>query len=58
VAIYGLAPYRLSSEGRGGVIFGYATLDEPTIRRGVGILAQVVDDLRRRPAARARVRSL
>jgi GntR family transcriptional regulator / MocR family aminotransferase len=47
VAIYGLAPYRLSNEGRGGVIFGYATLDERTLRRGVKILAQVVDELRR-----------
>jgi hypothetical protein len=41
--------YRLASEGRAGLIFEYATLDERTLRRGVTILAQVVDDLRRRP---------
>jgi GntR family transcriptional regulator/MocR family aminotransferase len=48
VAINGLAPYRLSSEGRAGLIFGYATLDERTLQRGVEILAEVVDQLRRR----------
>jgi GntR family transcriptional regulator/MocR family aminotransferase len=46
VAIYGLAPYRLSSEGRPGLIFGYATLDEPTLRRGVELLAQAVGEHR------------
>jgi len=47
LGIYGLRPYRLSTDGRGGLIFGYATLDEETLRRGVGILARVVDELRR-----------
>ncbi len=47
LAIYGLAPYRLSHPGRPGLIFGYATLDEPTLRRGVKLLAEVVDEHRR-----------
>ncbi|HET8755836.1 MAG TPA: PLP-dependent aminotransferase family protein [Solirubrobacteraceae bacterium] len=41
VALYGLAPYRLSTGGRQGLTFGYATLDEATIRRGVRIVAEV-----------------
>ena len=43
VAIYGLAPYRLSSDGRAGLIFGYATLEERTISAGVGVVADVVE---------------
>jgi GntR family transcriptional regulator / MocR family aminotransferase len=39
VAVYGLEPYRLAHPGRPGLIFGYATLDEATIARGVGRLA-------------------
>jgi GntR family transcriptional regulator / MocR family aminotransferase len=42
VALYGLAPYRLSHDGRPGLIFGYATLDERAITEGVEILAEVV----------------
>ena len=41
VAVYGLAPYYLAGHGRPGLIFGYATLDEPTLERGVAILADV-----------------
>ena len=41
VALYGLAPYRLSHEGRAGLIFGYATLDERAIAEGVEVLAEV-----------------
>jgi GntR family transcriptional regulator/MocR family aminotransferase len=55
VALYGLAPYRLSP-GRPGLVFGYATLDERTIREGVDILAEVTHGAAavraRRPAAR------
>jgi GntR family transcriptional regulator / MocR family aminotransferase len=52
MAIYGLTPYRITHEGRAGLIFGYATLDEGTLERGARILAQVVGDLRRaRPRA-------
>ncbi len=39
VAVHGLAPYRLSTPGRPGLVFGYATLDEAVIRRGVALLA-------------------
>jgi GntR family transcriptional regulator/MocR family aminotransferase len=46
VGVYGVAPYRIGSEGPGGLIFGYATLNEPMIAEGVGILADVVADLR------------
>ena len=45
VAVYGLAPYRLARAGRPGLIFGYATLDEPTIRAGVATLADAVREL-------------
>jgi len=41
VALYGLAPYRLSGGGRPGLTFGYATLDEATLWRGVRIVAEV-----------------
>ena len=46
LALYGLAPYRVSCEGRAGLIFGYATLGERTIVEGVEILAEVIADLR------------
>ena len=42
VAVHGLAPYRLSSAGRPGLIFGYATLNEHTLTRGVELLADAV----------------
>jgi GntR family transcriptional regulator/MocR family aminotransferase len=42
VALYSLAPYRLAHEGRPGLIFGYATLDERAITEGVEVLAEVV----------------
>jgi GntR family transcriptional regulator/MocR family aminotransferase len=39
VAVYGLEQYRLEHPGRPGLIFGYATLEEATIQRGVRRLA-------------------
>jgi GntR family transcriptional regulator/MocR family aminotransferase len=42
VALHGLAPYRLSPGGRPGLIFGYATLDERTLERGVSLVAEAV----------------
>ena len=54
VALYGLAPYRIAHEGRPGLIFGYATLVEPTIREGVDVLAEVVADRRRATLRRSR----
>jgi GntR family transcriptional regulator/MocR family aminotransferase len=46
VAAYGLAPYRLSHGGRGGLIFGYATLTERTIVEGIDVLAEAVAEVR------------
>jgi GntR family transcriptional regulator / MocR family aminotransferase len=46
LAVYGVAPYRISSPGRGGLIFGYATLNERVIAEGIGILADAVGELR------------
>ena len=42
VAVYGLAPYRISCEGRPGLIFGYATLDERVLAEGIEILAEAL----------------
>ena len=50
VAAYGLAPYRISAPGRPGLLFGYATLSEATIVEGIEILADVIAELRSRPA--------
>jgi GntR family transcriptional regulator/MocR family aminotransferase len=46
LGVYGLSPYRISSEGDGGLIFGYATLSERTITEGIGILATVINEVR------------
>ncbi len=46
IAAYGLAPYRISGEGRDGLIFGYATLGEPAIVAGIDILAAAIDEVR------------
>src|SRR3954471_6132377 len=40
LAVHGLTPYRVSSDGRGALIFGYATLTECTIAEGIEILAK------------------
>jgi GntR family transcriptional regulator/MocR family aminotransferase len=50
VAVYGLAPYRISPTGRGGLIFGYATLDERTIIEGARTLAEAIADVRSQAA--------
>jgi GntR family transcriptional regulator / MocR family aminotransferase len=49
LAVYGLARYRISSDsndGRGALIFGYATLPERTIVEGVEILAEAIAEVR------------
>jgi GntR family transcriptional regulator/MocR family aminotransferase len=46
LGVYGLSPYRITSEGAGGLIFGYSTLSERTIAAGIDILAAAVDDVR------------
>ena len=43
--VYGLGPYHLDGAGDPGLIFGYASLTEPTIARGVDILADVIASL-------------
>jgi GntR family transcriptional regulator/MocR family aminotransferase len=46
LGVYGLTPYRISSKGPGGLIFGYATLSERTISEGIELLAAVVNRVR------------
>ena len=46
VAVYGLAPYRISAAGRPGLIFGYATLGERALSEGIEILAAALSDAR------------
>jgi GntR family transcriptional regulator/MocR family aminotransferase len=46
VGVYGLAPYRITPGGHGGLIFGYATLNERMITEGVNTLAEVIATLR------------
>jgi len=46
LGVHGVGPYRISSTGPGGLIFGYATLGERTIAEGVDVLAAVVDEVR------------
>ena len=45
VGIEGVTPYRISHPGPGGLIFGYATVNEPAIAEGVDILAGVIAGL-------------
>jgi GntR family transcriptional regulator/MocR family aminotransferase len=46
LGVYGVGPYRMSSVGPGGLIFGYSTLSERTIAEGIGILAAVIEEVR------------
>src|SRR5882724_4144211 len=45
VGIGGVTPYRISLPGPGGLIFGYATVNEQAIAEGVDILARVIGEL-------------
>ena len=47
VAAYGLAPYRLTPGGPGALLFGYATLSEPELERGVRVVADALTRARR-----------
>jgi GntR family transcriptional regulator/MocR family aminotransferase len=47
VGVYGVGPYRLNGSGRGGLIFGYATLSERAMDEGVAMLAEAIDAVRR-----------
>jgi GntR family transcriptional regulator / MocR family aminotransferase len=42
---HGLAPYGISGEGDGGLIFGYATLNERTMTEGIDILAAAISEV-------------
>jgi GntR family transcriptional regulator/MocR family aminotransferase len=46
VGVYGVAPYRFTSTGPGGLIFGYASLSDRAITEGVDLLADAVAELR------------
>jgi GntR family transcriptional regulator/MocR family aminotransferase len=45
VGIDAVGPYRITSSGPGGLIFGYATLNEEAIAEGISRLAMVMADL-------------
>jgi GntR family transcriptional regulator/MocR family aminotransferase len=45
VGVEGVTPYRISHPGPGGLIFGYATVNEQAIAEGVDILARVINEL-------------
>jgi GntR family transcriptional regulator/MocR family aminotransferase len=45
VGIEGVTPYRISHPGPGGLIFGYATVNEQAIAEGIDILARVIGEL-------------
>jgi GntR family transcriptional regulator / MocR family aminotransferase len=49
LAVEGLGQYRISSDGRGALLFGYATLGERTIVEGVAVLAEAIADVRAAP---------
>ncbi len=46
VAVAGVAPYRVAPSTEGGLIFGYSTIAESTIRRGVHLIADAIAELR------------
>jgi GntR family transcriptional regulator / MocR family aminotransferase len=50
VGIEGVTPYRISHPGPGGLIFGYATVNEHAITEGVDILARVMAELQPAPS--------
>ena len=45
VAVYGLGPYRLTPGGPGALLFGYGTLDEPALERGVRGVAEALGEV-------------
>lgn len=50
VLVEGLGPYRMAP-GPGGLLFGYGKLTEPAIRRGVDVLADIIEDVGRPPGS-------
>lgn len=45
MGIEGVSQYRISHPGPGGLVFGYAAVNEPAIAEGIGILSRVINDL-------------
>ncbi|HEX3788654.1 MAG TPA: PLP-dependent aminotransferase family protein [Pseudonocardiaceae bacterium] len=45
LGVYGVTPYRIAA-GEPGLLFGYAGLTEPTITEGIGLLAEVIAEIR------------
>jgi GntR family transcriptional regulator/MocR family aminotransferase len=45
VGIDGVTPYRISHHGPGGLIFGYAAVNEQAIAEGIDILARVIGQM-------------
>jgi GntR family transcriptional regulator/MocR family aminotransferase len=45
VAVAGVSPYRVAPSSDGGLIFGYSTIAESAIRRGIDLLADAIADL-------------
>jgi GntR family transcriptional regulator/MocR family aminotransferase len=45
VSIDGLGAYRIAHPGQGGLIFGFATVNEQAIAEGVDIIARVIEGL-------------
>ena len=45
VSVEGVTPYRISGPGPGGLIFGYASVNQQAIAEGVDILARVIGEL-------------
>jgi GntR family transcriptional regulator / MocR family aminotransferase len=43
VGIDGVGPYRIEARGGGGLIFGFATVNEPATLEGIDILANVIE---------------
>jgi GntR family transcriptional regulator/MocR family aminotransferase len=43
VGVDGVAPYRIAEPGPGGLVFGFATVNESAIAEGIDILARVID---------------
>ena len=41
-----MSPYRIAHRGPGGLIFGYATLNEHIIAEGIALLASVIGEMR------------
>jgi GntR family transcriptional regulator / MocR family aminotransferase len=48
LGVYGITPYRISNAGPGGLLFGYAGLNEATITEGIDLLAEAIAVVRSR----------